>query len=70
MRQGSRDVKTSREILEAYDLTGNYRAAATLAGCDHQAPQAAAPAPRVVVTQRASYRLAQVTSGQGVMPPR
>jgi transposase len=31
-------VKTSREImeiLEAYDLTGSYRAAAELAGCDH-----------------------------------
>lgn len=23
------------EILEAYDLTGSYRAAAELAGCDH-----------------------------------
>jgi hypothetical protein len=23
------------EILEAYDLTGSYRAAAALAGCDH-----------------------------------
>jgi len=37
VRQGSRDVKTSREImeiLEAYDLTGSYRAAAELAGCD------------------------------------
>lgn len=33
-----RPVKTSREImeiLEAYDLTGSYRAAAELAGCDH-----------------------------------
>ncbi|WP_285509990.1 IS21 family transposase [Actinokineospora sp. NBRC 105648] len=31
-------MKTSREImeiLEAYDLTGSYRAAAELAGCDH-----------------------------------
>jgi hypothetical protein len=31
-------VKNSREImeiLEAYDLTGSYRAAAELAGCDH-----------------------------------
>ncbi|MGH3748420.1 MAG: IS21 family transposase [Micromonosporaceae bacterium] len=31
-------MKTSREImeiLEAYDLTGSYRAAAALAGCDH-----------------------------------
>jgi len=31
-------VKTSREImeiLEAYDLTGSYRAAAELSGCDH-----------------------------------
>jgi hypothetical protein len=31
-------VKTSREIkeiLEAYDLTDSYRAAAELAGCDH-----------------------------------
>jgi len=31
-------VKTSREImeiLEAYDLTGSYRAAAELVGCDH-----------------------------------
>jgi transposase len=34
----SRLVKTSREIMEifeAYDLTGSYRAAAELAGCDH-----------------------------------
>lgn len=23
------------EILEAFDLTGSYRAAAELAGCDH-----------------------------------
>jgi hypothetical protein len=33
-----RPVKTSREImeiLEAYDLTGSYCAAAELAGCDH-----------------------------------
>ncbi len=33
-----RDMKNSREImeiLEAYDLTGSYRAAAELAGCDH-----------------------------------
>jgi transposase len=33
-----RPVKNSREImeiLEAYDLTGSYRAAAELAGCDH-----------------------------------
>jgi transposase len=32
------DVKSSEEImeiLEAYDLTGSYRAAAQLAGCDH-----------------------------------
>src|SRR5690349_7673315 len=31
-------VKSGREIveiLEAYDLTGSYRAAAELAGCDH-----------------------------------
>jgi transposase len=31
-------MKSSREImeiLEAYDLTGSYRAAAELAGCDH-----------------------------------
>lgn len=31
-------MKTSREImeiLEAYDLTGSYRAATELAGCDH-----------------------------------
>jgi hypothetical protein len=31
-------VKSGREIveiLEAYDLTGSYRAAAGLAGCDH-----------------------------------
>ncbi|WP_371674710.1 hypothetical protein OG985_46575 [Streptomyces sp. NBC_00289] len=31
-------MKNSREImeiLEAYDLTGSYRAAAELAGCDH-----------------------------------
>jgi hypothetical protein len=31
-------VKNSREImeiLEAYDLTGSYRAAAELVGCDH-----------------------------------
>jgi hypothetical protein len=34
----SSQVKTSREImeiLEAYDLTGSYRAAAELVGCDH-----------------------------------
>ena len=33
-----RPVKRGREIveiLEAYDLTGSYRAAAELAGCDH-----------------------------------
>jgi transposase len=37
-RQGSIGVKSSREImeiLEAYDATGSYRAAAELAGCDH-----------------------------------
>jgi hypothetical protein len=28
-------VKRSEEIVEAYDLTGSYRAAAELAGCDH-----------------------------------
>ena len=36
--QGGRDVKRPEEImdiLEAYDLTGSYRAAAELAGCDH-----------------------------------
>jgi len=34
----SRLVKTSREIMEilaAYDLTGSYRVAAELVGCDH-----------------------------------
>ena len=34
-----RPVKSSEEImeiLEAYDLTGGLRAAATLAGCDHK----------------------------------
>ncbi len=35
---GRKDVKRPEEImdiLEAYDLTGSYRAAAELAGCDH-----------------------------------
>ena len=52
------------EILEAFDLTGSYRAAGELAGCDHhfsgvtnpmQPPRTCAP-----VTLRARRRRAQV----------
>lgn len=76
--------KEIMDILEAYDLTGSYRAAAELAGCDHQTvaryvqlrERGERPVDRllhhahVVVTQGESFRLAEATTGKGVMPLR
>ena len=53
------------EILEAYDLTGSFRAAAGLVGCDHKT---VAYWVRQITDWQDSNRLAQATAGKGVQP--
>lgn len=65
------------EILEAFDLTGSYRAAAELAGCDHHtvahyvALREAGRAPKRMCAERVEPRVGRQrrTTSPGVDSP-